>query len=256
MEINKIYRMDAIEFMKKIDDKSIDMILCDLPYGTTACSWDEIILLEPMWKEMKRIAKDKCAMVFTASQPFTSKLIMSNVDYFNHEWIWYKSKASNFLDARKKPLKSHENILVFYKKQPTYNPQMTQGKPYDKGIERRSRVMVYHKMEGNNKLVNESGERFPKTVIYFRTAESEGKFNPTQKPVALFEYLIKTYTNEGDLVMDCVVGSGTTAVACLNTNRRFICNDISEEYVKIANERIKPLLEQETLQFPVVKEEK
>lgn len=239
LEINKIYCMDAIEFMKQIEDKSVDMILCDLPYGTTNCSWDSILPLRELWEQYMRIIKENGAIVLTASQPFTSKVIISNLEFFRYEWIWEKSKASNFLDAKKRPLKSHENILVFYNKLPIYNPQMTIGKPYDKGIEKRKRVEVFHDMKGNNKLINESGNRFPKSIIYFRTAESEGKFHPTQKPIALFEYLIKTYTNEQDLVLDCCVGSGTTAVACKQLNRNFICNDNNEDYVEIANKRLK-----------------
>jgi|TARA_R100000501_G_C2564433_1_gene73782 site-specific DNA-methyltransferase (adenine-specific) len=208
MEINKIYNMDAIEFMKKIDDRSVDMILCDLPYGTTDCSWDEIIPFEPMWKEMKRISKDKCAMVFTASQPFTTKLINSNFDMFRYELIWDKVKPSGMFNANKMPMKSHENILIFYHKLPFYNPQKSLR---DKKSLRPNRVKnslrkqykssdVYIGKKINFSDSYEEDKINPKSIIKISNINnfSDKRIHPTQKPVALFEYLIKTYTNEGE----------------------------------------------------------
>jgi site-specific DNA-methyltransferase (adenine-specific) len=244
METNKIYNMDALEFMQKIEDNSIDLILCDLPYGTTACSWDEIIDLDKMWKEMSRISKKDCAMVFTASQPFTSKLVMSNIKMFKHEWIWEKQKASNFLSMKYSPAKYHENIIVFCKGTPKFNPIKWNVEEcmIDKRKTRNSHYVKKESHVGN--LIRtryiDDGSRYPKSIIFIAKA-TNGNIHPTQKPVALFEYLIETYTNEGDLVMDCVIGSGTTAVACKNINRNFICNDNNLEYVRIANERLSKL---------------
>ena len=191
--------------MKLIPDGSVDMILCDLPYGTTACKWDTIIPFEPLWEQYKRIIKDNGAIVLTASQPFTSALVMSNVKMFKYEWIWEKSKATGYLNSKIMPMVAHENVLVFGKGKIKYNPQKISGKPYNKGKAHRptdvygSQISVLVK--------NEDGTRYPRTVQYFITAESQGRLHPTQKPVALFEYLIKTYTNEGDLVLDNCAGS-------------------------------------------------
>ena len=236
--------MDALEFMQKIENNSIDLILCDLPYGTSACSWDEIIPFESMWKEILRIAKEDCAMIFTASQPFTSKLIMSNIKMFKHEWIWEKQKASNFLSMKYSPAKYHENIVVFCKTTPKFNPIKWFVK--DELIDKR-KTRNSHYVRGDTHVGNlirtryiDDGSRYPKSVIFIRKA-TNGNVHPTQKPVELFEYLIKTYSKEGDLVMDCVVGSGTTALACKNTKRTFICNDNNLEYVKIAEERLSKL---------------
>ena len=242
MEVNKIHLGDCLELMKNIPDKSVDMILCDLPYGTTACKWDTIIPLDKLWEQYCRIIKDNAAIVLTASQPFTSKLISSNYEMFKYEWIWEKSKASNFLQAKINPLKAHENVLVFSKKSPKYYPQKTQGEPYNKGSVKQKNVQaeVYNEIKNYHSHVikSEDGTRFPRTIQYFKTAEFEGKLHPTQKPVALFEYLIKTYTNEGDLVLDNCIGSGTTAIAAINTNRNFIGIEKEEKYFDIATERI------------------
>ncbi len=232
---------DCLTEMPKILDKSIDMILCDLPYGTTACKWDTIIPFEPLWKEYKRIIKDNGAIVLTASQPFTSALVMSNPDMFKYEWIWEKAIGANPLLCKKQPMKYHENVLIFYKNQPIYNPQMTKGKMRDK----------QPKMFGNKKDENWGGamreikgienindDYYPRSYQYFSNANQKDKLHPTQKPVALFEYLIKTYTNEGDLVLDNCAGSGTTGVACKNLNRNCILIEKDEGYFKIAKERI------------------
>ena len=243
MELNKIYNEDCLEGMKRIPDKSVDMILCDLPYGTTACKWDAIIPFEPLWEQYKRVVKDGGAIVLTASQPFTSALVMSNPKWFKYEWIWEKSKASNFLLARKQVLKSHESVLVFGNGSVVYYPQKTEGKPYsghNRAGKKGSDTDSYNKVP-NPTFRNGSndGKRFPRSVQYFKTAESEGKtLHPTQKPVALFEYLIKTYTSEDETVLDNCMGSGTTAIACINTNRNFIGFELDETYFNLANERI------------------
>lgn len=222
---------DCLELMKDIPDGSIDMILADLPYGTTACKWDTIIPFEPLWAEYERIIKDNGAIVLTGSQPFTSALVMSNPKLFRYEWIWEKEQGVNFLLAKKQPMKVHENILFFSRKQTTYKPQMTYGKPYVSGKGDSGEVTgrVVKKQTKNN------GTRYPRTV---QRINRETGMHPTQKPVGLFEYLIKTYTNEGETVLDNVMGSGTTGVACLNTNRRFIGMELDDDYFKIANERI------------------
>jgi len=236
------YHGDCLVEMDKIADKSIDMILCDLPYGTTSCKWDSVIPFEPLWKQYERIIKDNGAIVLTASQPFTSTLVMSNPKMFKYEWIWEKSKASNFIQASYMPLKAHENILVFSKSKTNYNPQKTYGKPYNKGKDKRDGVAteVYKSIPNINgfEIVNESGLRNPRTVQYFITAESEGKFHPTQKPVSLMEYLILTYTNEGETVLDNCMGSGTTGFACKKTGRHFIGIEKDETYFKLAVDRV------------------
>jgi len=228
---------DCLEKMKDIPKGSIDMILCDLPYGITRCKWDTIIPFEPLWKEYKRIIKDNGPIVLTASQPFVSVLVMSNIKMFKYEWIWIKSNCGGFLSANKAPLKRHENICVFSKRQPTYNPQKTKGKPYTK--KRSSLGGSYLGEETIKKLYNwvtvSDGSRFPLSILTFK---NETGLHPTQKPVALFEYLIKTYTNEGETVLDNCMGSGTTGVACKNINRNFIGIELDPEYFKIAEKRI------------------
>jgi len=239
LEINKIYNEDCLEGMSKIDDKSIDVILCDLPYGTTARNkWDVIIPFDKLWEQYERIIKDDGVIVLTSQQPFTSKLIMSNEKLFRYEWIWEKTSATGHLNAKKMPMKAHENVLVFYKRLPTYNPQKTIG---------HTPVHSYtkHQDDGSNygkTMVGISGggstERYPRSIQVFKTDKQKEALHPTQKPVALFEYLIKTYTNEGDLVLDNCIGSGTTAVACINTNRNYIGFELNEGYYNIAINRI------------------
>ena len=242
MEINKIYNMDCLEGMEMLDDKSIDMILCDLPYGATACEWDTIIPFEPLWKQYKRIIKDNGAIVLTASQPFTSALVMSNIKMFKYEWIYKKTKATGFFDAKKRPLNDYEDVCVFYDKQPIYNPQMTiAGKIYKRGFVKRKKSDCYG--EEKDFKQKESGLRYPKRIIEIQNADTKNIVHPTQKPVALFEYLIKTYTNKNELVLDNCMGSGTTAVSCLRTNRNFIGFEWSpiephDKYYDIAIKRI------------------
>ena len=248
LEINKVYQGDCLEVMKDIDDKSIDMILCDLPYGTTACKWDVIIPFEPLWGQYKRIIKDNGAIVLTASQPFTSALVMSNIKNFKYCWVWKKSTSSNFLQSNYQPRKIHEDICVFSKYNASYTknnnkmnyyPIMWGSQAYQINENNNKPKSWIGKMSKNYnvKVTNISGQKFPESIIEFRS--DKDKLHPTQKPVALFEYLIKTYTNEGDLVLDNCAGSGTTAVACINTKRNWIGIEKDEEYCKIARERIK-----------------
>ena len=236
---------DCLEVMPTLPDKSIDLILCDLPYGTTACKWDTVIPFEPLWKEYKRLIKDRGAIVLTASQPFTSALVMSNPKMFKYEWIWEKTLASNFVHSNYQPLKAHENILVFSwsgsaqgsAPPMVYYPQKKAGARYDKGVSMKQREGLSMGMCGSiNK--NESGMRFPRTVQIFNNADHANSKHPTQKPVALCEYLIKTYTNEGDTVLDNCMGSGTTGIACRNLNRNFIGIEKDPKYFGIAKQRI------------------
>ena len=229
MELNTIYNEDCLEGMKDIPDKSIDMILCDLPYGTTSCKWDTIIPFEPLWEQYERIIKDNGAIVLTASQPFTTKLIDSNIDLFRNCWVWNKKISGNPLLAKHQPLKVHEDICVFSKKRHNYYPQMRKGKMRKKGG---GRSKLFD-MEMSAKY---SDEYYPISIIEFSNAKRG--VHPTQKPVALFEYLIKTYTNEGETVLDNCMGSGTTAIACINTNRNYIGFELDEEYYKASLERI------------------
>lgn len=233
----RLIKGDCLEVMKGIEDKSIDMILCDLPYGTTQNKWDSVIPLDKLWNQYNRIIKDNGAIVLTSQGIFTAKLILSNEKWFKYKLVWEKSKATNFLNAKKQPLRKHEDICVFYKKQPKYNPQMTAGEPYDKGVRKNQLTGSYGYF--NPVHVKSEGMRYPTDVVYFKTAESEGKvYHSTQKPVNLLEYLIKTYTNENDTVLDSCMGSGTTGVACLNTNRNFIGIEKDDKYFDIAYNRI------------------
>ena len=238
VEINKIYQGDCLEIMPLIDDKSIDMILCDLPYGTTACKWDAVIPFKPLWEQYKRIIKDHGAIVLTASQPFTSALVMSNPGWFKYEWIWEKTIGTNFALVNKQPSKKHENVLIFYKKQPIYNPIMQVGKPY-KDVRRKIErtVGVWGGKTMDKKPINNEGFRYPSSVQSFSNGNNK-TVHPTQKPVALFEYLIRTYTNENNTVLDNCAGSGTTGVACKNLNRKFILIEKEEKYCQIAEKRI------------------
>ena len=231
---NRIINFDCLKVMPHIPDKSIDMILCDLPYGTTACKWDTVIPFEPLWKEYKRIIKDNGAIVLTASQPFTSALIMSNIEMFKYEWIWDKAKATGHTLCNSRPLKSHENILVFYKNQPTYTPQKSKGNPYNG----RKNPIATEEWGFGKKRNDNMGDRFPRSVFYEKSGDRGKRLHPTQKPTELFEYLIKTYTNEGDIVLDNCIGSGTTAVACKNTNRHFIGIELDKGYCEIARKRL------------------
>ena len=245
---------DCLELMKDIPNGSIDMILCDLPYGTTSQKWDIIIPFDKLWEQYKRIIKPNGAIVLTASQPFTSALVMSNVDWFRYELIWEKERPTNIMFMKKQIGKVHENILVFYKHQPTYNPLMTKrdnptiavyGKDKKGGDSKTHKNQRLRYSEGYNRFV-----KYPRSVIKINRDTLKGSMHPTQKPVALFEYLIKTYTNEGDLVLDNCAGSGTTAIACLNTNRQFIVMEKEQKYYDIILKRVADFnknFEQQTL---------
>ncbi len=239
MKTDIIYNEDCLPGMNKLPDKSVDMILCDLPYGTTACKWDTIIPFEPLWKQYKRVIKDNGAIILTAQQPFTSFLIFSNLKLYRYNWVWEKTVCSNFLNLKRQPAKLHEDVCIFYKKQPTYNPIMEKGKPYlDKRIHNKSLGNLHKYGIGHNRVIfNNKGERFPKTIIKFNNPNNNRE-HPTQKPVALFEYLIKTYTNEGDIVLDNCIGSGTTAIACVHLKRHYVGFDTSEKYCNIAKARL------------------
>ena len=236
LEINKIHQGDCLEIMKNIDNKSVDVILCDLPYGVTNRNkWDCIIPIDLLWKEYKRVLKEKGIIILTATQPFASRLIMSNLEMFRYDLIWEKPLATGFLNANRMPLRNHESILVFYNSLPIYNPQKTEGKPYK--MVRRSDSTDYGEVKNLHQETNNvDGKRFPKSVIKF--SSDKEKLHPTQKPLALFEYLILTYSDKGALVLDNCMGSGTTAVACLNLNRNFIGIELEQRYVDICNKRI------------------
>ena len=237
-----LYNDDMFHLFDKIEDESINLILTDFPYGTLnkRNEWDTIIDYPTFWKHVDRICKPNSAIISTAAQPFTSKLISSNYNDFKYTLVWEKSKASGYLNAKKQPLKAHEDIVVFYKKQTTYNPQFTTGVPYDKGKAVRD-TEAYGKQTKAIHVKDTEGKRYPRSVLYFKTAEGEGKLHPTQKPIALFEYLIRTYSNEGDTILDPCMGSGTTGVACNNTNRKFIGIERDREYYNIALDRLSSL---------------
>ncbi len=241
----RFYLGDCLEVMKEIPDGVIDMLLVDLPYGTTACSWDSIIPLDELWKEYNRICKENAAMVFTAAQPFTTALIASNIDNFRYDWIWVKNGVTNASNAKKMPLRNYESVVVFYRKPCLYNPQGL--KPFNKVVNKGKSAggaTTQGDEIGNGKGKLRSGEdylqewtNYPRQTLEIKQ-NSRNKIHPTQKPVELFEYLIKTYTNEGDLVLDNTAGSGTTAIAAENTGRKWVCIEQSEEYATKAVERI------------------
>ena len=239
MELNKIYNEDCLVGMNDIPDKSIDMILCDLPYGTTKNKWDSIIDLDELWNHYNRIIKDNGAIVLTAQTPFDKVLGVSNLKMLKYEWIWEKTSATGHLNAKKMPMKAHENILVFYKKPPTYNPQKTTGHERKVSTAKHKRNSKNSSNYGESSATTyDSTERYPRSVQLFSTDKQKSSLHPTQKPVALFEYLIKTYSNEGETVLDNCMGSGTTAVACMNTNRNYIGFELEEKYYNIAKQRI------------------
>ena len=248
LELNKIYHGDCLELMKDIPDESIDMILCDLPYGMTACKWDTIIPLDKLWEQYKRLIKDNGAIVLTASQPFTTYLISSNIDMFKYCWYWLKSKPNGWQHAKNRPMTKVEEVCVFSKapmghksqlgdRRMVYNPQGVESVGKKKVTE-----VAHGRMMGARP--NQVGKEyeaftgFPHNVLEYPNVIGKQTLHPTQKPVALFEYLIKTYTNEGEVVLDNCIGSGTTAIAALNTGRFFIGIEKEKKYVDIANKRI------------------
>ena len=235
--INQIFNEDCLEWMKRIPDGSIDCIITDPPYWSTACRWDHVIPFEPMWEQLKRIIKPNGAIVLFGSEPFSSALRMSNIKKYRYDIIWDKVNIGNPLNAKKMPLKSHENISVFYSKLPTYNPQKT-----DLHINRVAKQYSVSDnfSNGGSKVgyTSELNGKYPKSIIKISNQNRNNKLHPTQKPVALIEYLIKTYTNEWETVLDFTMGSWTTAIACINTNRNYIGFELDKWYFDIANERI------------------
>jgi site-specific DNA-methyltransferase (adenine-specific) len=236
LELNKIYQGDCLEVMKQIDDKSVDLILCDLPYGVTARNkWDVIIPFDKLWEQYKRIIKDNGVIILTATEPFASMLIMSNIEMFRYDLIWDKKAVTGFLNAKRMPLRRHESILVFYKNLPTYNPIKTKGKLIQKCT--KAKQTSNYNDASNRPEPYMSDEYYPTSILEIGNPRTKDG-HPTQKPVELFEYLIKTYSNEGELILDNCIGSGTTAVACVNTKRKFIGIEIKQEYVIMTNKRL------------------
>lgn len=245
--LNRVFQGDCIEVMKKLPDESVDLILCDLPYGTTINKWDFQIPLEKLWEQYLRIIKKNGVIALTSQGIFTARLIISCEKYFKYKVVWEKSKSTNFLNAKKQPLRKHEDVCIFYKKNPKYNPQMSNGSPYNKGFRKNQFTGSYGLFDSVH--VKSNGERYPTDVIYFKTAESEGKVvHPTQKPVELGRYFIKTYTDKGDVVLDNASGSGSFLVAALLEGRNFVGIEKNKEvhlfkdkkidYVKFSQKRI------------------
>ena len=235
--MNKLYKGDCLELMKDIPDKSIDMILCDLPYGTTACKWDTIIPFDELWEQYNRIIKNNGAIVLFGSEPFSSQLRMSNLKMYKYDWVWNKKKAGNIFLAKYQPMKIHENIMIFGKGKIAYFPIMVER---DK-IKKSKNYGTGETMGGNRKKEEKVyiyDKKNPISILEFSNASQKGKVHPTQKPVELLEYLIKTYTNEGDVVLDNCMGSGSTGVACKHTNRNFIGIELDDKYFEIAKKRI------------------
>lgn len=229
---------ECLEEMEKLDSGSIDMVMCDPPYGTTACKWDAVIPLWPMWSRLKRLIKPNGAIVMTASQPFTTTLIHSNMEMFKYCWVWDKKKHANAMLAKFQPLKIHEDIVVFSAKRHDYYPIKEQRKAR---VDKKSHIKNGENFGGaviERQYSNPEGLYYPKSILEVSNANQRGKVHPTQKPVALMEYLIKTYTNEGETVLDFTMGSGTTGVACVNLNRDFIGIEKDDKYFEIAKERI------------------
>ena len=266
--INKVVQGDCLEVMQSIPDKSVNMILCDLPYGTTQNKWDSVIDLQKLWTEYERIIKDDGAIVLTSQGIFTAKLILSNEKLFKYKITWIKSKSTNFLNAKKQPLRKHEDICIFYKKQPTYNPQMTEGEAYDKGIRKDQYTGSYGDFKP--KHVKSNGERYPNDIVfyeeqnlddfvYIKTAEAKGTvYHPTQKPIELGRYLIRTYTNPGDIVLDNACGSGSFLLSAILENRNFIGIEKNEDvllhkvkptdYIKVCTDRIGEILKRKEIE--------
>ena len=235
----KLMLGDCLERMAEIESGSVDLVLTDPPYGTTACKWDAVIPFEPMWAAVKRVLKPNGAAVFTASQPFTSALVMSNTEFFKYSWCWDKvNRPTNHLNAKHQPLRQFEDVLVFCAGRSTYNPIKTKGRPY---MATGSKSSENYGKQVKTESICDDGMRYPRNIIKIEADErgTVGRIHPTQKPIALMEYLIRTYTNEGETVLDFTMGSGTTGVACMNTGRNFIGIERDEGYFAIAEERIR-----------------
>jgi site-specific DNA-methyltransferase (adenine-specific)/modification methylase len=245
--VNQLFEADCLEKMRDIPKNSIDMVLCDLPYGMTQNAWDSYIPLDALWEQYRRIIKPNGVIALTSNGVFTAKLILSQEKMFKYKWVWEKSKPTNFLNAKKQPLRKHEDVCIFYQHQPVYHPQMTPGEAYDKGVRKNQLSGCYGDFEPVH--VYSDGERYPTDIIYVKTAESEGEvLHPTQKPVELGRYLIRTYTNPGDVVLDNTFGSGSFLVAALLEGRNFIGIEKNEnvalfkrkeiDYIEVAKKRL------------------
>lgn len=246
-----LYKGDCIIEMNKIEDHSIDMILCDLPYGMTSCKWDCVIPFDKLWEQYKRICKSTCAICLFGSEPFSSYLRLSNIKWFKYDWIWHKNSSGGFATAKTRPMKYHEIISVFYEKQPVYNPQFQSyskscAERFKQGDALKSNYATCKingiKAHSTSTFDFERG-KYPESIQFFKTELSKKRLHPTQKPVSLCEYLIKTYTNEGMTVLDNCMGSGSTGVACINTNRNFVGIELDDNYFKIADNRLKEAME-------------
>lgn len=236
----KLYQGDCLEVMDKLIEEGVkvDAIITDPPYGTTACKWDSVIPFDEMWKKINKIIKPNGAVVLFGSEPFSSYLRMSNIKNYKYDWKWIKNIKTNFQHAHRQPLRQYETITVFYRKQCTYNPQKTHGHtPTQKATKSTNGNLLYQTKERPT-YEGGSTDRFPSNILYYDVVDIKKRAHPTQKPVPLLEYLIKTYTKENDTVLDFTMGSGSTGVACLNTNRKFIGIELDEEYFNIAKERI------------------
>lgn len=240
MQDTTLLQGDCLKLLRDIPDKSVDMVLCDPPFGTTCNRWDSVIPLPPLWENLERVCKENAAILLFSQMPFAAELVMSNKRMFRYEWIWQKTEGTGFLNAKKMPLKIHEQILVFYRSLPMYNPQMWQSHPYKraKGGHRSTNYRQDLDIWSSESV---DGKRYPVDIIRFK--KQTGK-HPTQKPVPLLEYLVKTYTNPGDVVLDPTMGSGSTGVACANTGRRFIGMELDAGYFAIAQQRIAEAQEQ------------
>jgi DNA modification methylase len=246
LELNKIYLGDCLDIMPKIADKSVDMVLCDLPYqilnkNNPNAQWDRIIPFEPLWEQYNRIIKDNGAIVLFAQGMFTAQLMMSNPKLWRYNLIWSKGRVTGFLNANRMPMRCHEDICVFYKSLPTYNPQMEKSEPHQRNHGKGNNESPTNRCYGNfvSTPTVISDEKFPKSIIEVKSEHKKGEFyHPTQKPVNLLRYLIRTYTNEDDVVLDNTMGSGSTIVAAIKENRQYIGIEKDEHYFEIANERI------------------
>lgn len=234
-EVN-LYHGDCLDVMKSIPDASVDMVLADLPYGTTQCAWDVVIPFEPLWEQYLRIAKPEAAIVLCAAQPFSSLVVASNPRDYRYEWIWEKGNATGFLNAKKQPLRAHESVQVFYRRQPVYNPQMTTG--HERRTAKRKTVNSECYGKALSLTEYDSTDRYPRSVQFFSSDKQKASFHPTQKPLALMQFLVATYTNPGQMVLDNTMGSGTTGVACIQLGRRFIGIEEAEEHFGTAQQRI------------------
>lgn len=228
---------DCLERMKEIASGSVDMVLADPPYGQTQNKWDVVIPLKPMWRELRRVVKENGAILIFGRAPYTAHAIVSNLEMYRYSWIWHKTKAGGFLNANRMPLQAHEEVMVFYRKLPTYNPQMTAGKPYERLHVNDGTSDNYGQFERIGKRIHNSGERYPRSVITVSNSNYRS-LHPTAKPTPLLEYFIRTYTQPDDVVLDMCMGSGTAGVAALNTSRKFIGIELDQSYFEIARAQI------------------